>query len=259
MKIVMRLILLLAASLLVAACSPARTGVSGNALTTNLSPGIAIEPQSPLQLVDSGRMWVSPKTNLLPGAATASYDYALFADPSIAPSSAFAYGAIIRLENKDRWEFVPQGKTLPDSFGGREKITDAGREGFLYTLHVPSAGDWASELLIANGKSAPEAWVAKRWLFSLDSATRALAEYREPWPAGLDVPDSDILLLHSEQVEFLRAFGQRARAAFRFSPESRAFAGTPPSATWAASPVHPDVSRLAGDVLAVEHGGDDYE
>jgi len=248
-----------AASLLVAACSPARTGVVNSTLTTNQRPAISIEPQPPLRLADSGRVWVSPKTNLLPGAATASFDYALYTDPAVSTASVMAYGAIIRLEDRDRWMFSPQGKALPGSFGVGKKIEGMGREGSLYTLHVPSAGDWASELLTANGKPVPEAWIAKRWLFSLDSELRGLAEYREPWPADLDVPTSDIMLLRPEHADFLREFDRRAYAAFRLGPESHEFFSPPPSAIWIASPIHPDVARLAGEILAIENSGSDYE
>jgi hypothetical protein len=259
MKISTRLMMVFAASLLVAACSPARTGVVNSTLTTNQRPAISIEPQAPLRLADSGRVWVSPRTDVVPGMATASFDYAVYTDPAASASSVLAYAAIIRLEDRDRWMFAPQGKALPGSFGNGKKFQEVCREGFLYTLHVPGAGDWVSELLTANGKAVPEAWIAKRWVFSLDSELRGLAEYREPWPADFDVPALDIVLLRPEHADFLREFDSRAQAAFGFSPESQEFSGPPPSAAWTAAPVHPDVARLVGEVLAVDNSGNDYE
>ena len=259
MKNTIRLFTLIAAMSLVVACSPARTGVVNNTLSTNQRPSISITPQSPLQLADSGRVWVSPKTDLTPGMTTASFDYAVYANPSDSDPVVMAYGAIIRLENPEAWHFVPQGKTLPDSFGPREKLVGVGREGFLYTLYVPHSGDWASELLVANGKNVPEAWIAKRWLFSLESGVRALAEYREPWPADLSVPASDIMLIGDANRAFLREFDRRAESAFILTPDAQEFSAPPASALWRSSPIPPDVARLAGEVLQNDRSGGEYD
>ena len=253
-----RLFGIFAASLLLAACSPARTGVVNGTLSTNLRPAISITANAPFTVADSGRIWVSPKTDMVLGALNASFDYAVFTDASVSPAAKFAYAAIIRLDDVEHWNFVPQGKTLPGSFGARKKVEPASREGAMYTLHVPSAGDWASELLVTNGTATPEAWIAKRWLFSLDSGFRALAEYREPWPADFEVPDADIILLRDAQADFLRAFERRAVAAFTFEPALGEFTAAPPASAWQNAPLHPDVAKLAGEIIYVDHSADDY-
>lgn len=257
MKPYARIVVLVAASALLAACSPARTGVVNGTLTTNLRPAISISANAPLALADSGRVWVSPKTHEVLGAATASFDYAVYTDSSASPAAKFAYAAIIRLEDMKDWNFVPQGKSLPGSFSAKKKVDPQSREGTLYTLHVPSAGDWASEFLAVNGIPVPGAWIAKRWVFSLDTGFRALAEYREPWPADLEIPDSDIILLRDSQAEFLREFERRAIASFAFDPAAGDFAAAPPAAAWKQSPVLPDVAKLAGEIIYNDRSGRD--
>ncbi|MCC8193469.1 MAG: DUF4851 domain-containing protein [Deltaproteobacteria bacterium] len=259
MKTCARILSVFFAGLLLAGCSPARTGVVDNALTTNRRPAVSIKAAAPFSLADCGRVWVAPKTDLFPGAANASFDYALYTDDTASPVSKMAYAAIIRLENPEDWNFVPQGKTVPGSFGARKKVESVDREGFIYTVHVPSAGDWASELLATNGRAVPEAWIAKRWLFSLDSGARGLAEYREPWPADLDVPESDIMLLRASHADFLREFERRAFAAFIFGSEPGDFPSPPPASKWLAAPVLPDVTRLAGPIISVDRSADNID
>lgn len=251
MKAYTRVMTIVAASLLLAACNGAKTGVlPDGTLSTNLRPAISIKANAPFVLADAGRLWVSPKTDVLPGSTTASFDYAVYADPSSSSASSFAYAAILKLSDNESWEFVPQGNGLPGIFGGR-KGEAAVSNGYIYTLHVPASRDWASEFLAANGVAVPEAWVAKRWLFSLDKDVRALAEYREPWPDGLDAPNgSDLILLGEGQAAFLRDFDRRAVSSFSFAPESDAFEGVSPRVSaWKKAPVLPDIARLMGDVI----------
>lgn len=258
MKIFCRTLAVTVASLAVLSCSGAKTGVTpAGVLTTNQRPAMAITVNAPMTLLDGGRLWVSPKTDMLPGAADATFDYGLYAVPGTSPAAAFAYAAIIRLNDRENWEFVPQGPTLPGSFGSRRAAS--GVDGYSYTVHVSSQGDWAAELLAANGVSVPEAWIAKRWLFSLDRDLRALAEYREPWPADLDVPDSDLVLLREKHAAFLRAFDSRAAAVFSFSAGPGDFDGASPRVSaWNRAPVLPAVSKLAGDVIRRENNWDNY-
>lgn len=253
MKPYARIFAVFFASLLFAACSAGRTGVVGGVLTTNQRPAISIAVKAPFTLADCGRVWASPRTMEVPGSVTASFDYAVYTDGTVSPAAKIAYAAIIRLEDAERWNFVPQGNTLPGSFGVRQGAGPVDRAGALYTLHVPAAGDWASELLAANGTAVPHAWIAKRWLFSLDKGTRAMAEYREPWPADLDVPQTDLMLLSASNAEFLKAFETRALAVFSFDTAVGDFSGPAPTSGWHASPVPPDVKNLSGDVISTEN------
>lgn len=257
MKTYTRMAAILAASVLLAACGGQKTGVLNNTLTTNLKPAITITAHAPFAMMDAGRVWAAPKTDVTPGMADTSFDYAVYASPSVPVSTAFAYAAIIRLDAGDKWEFVPKGNRIQGSFGARKKVAPANRDGAVYTLHVPSEGDWASALLTENGHAVPEAWIAKRWMFSLDSSSRAVAEYREPWPAGLDVPEDDIMLLRESHAVFLQEFETRAFAAFSFDTSVGDFGETSPQvSSWKKSPVPPNVERLAGDVIQVDHSMD---
>ncbi|MDR3073937.1 MAG: hypothetical protein LBV01_04325, partial [Deltaproteobacteria bacterium] len=107
-----------------------------------------------------------------------------------------------------------------------------------------------------------EAWLAKRWIFSLTNDARAMAEYREPWPDGLEIPESEVMLLHDAQAEFLRAFERRALAAFSFGGERGEFSGAPKAKpSWNVPESLPDVEKLVGEVLRRQDGRDtaDYD
>lgn len=268
MKTLFHLLAVFSASLLLAACSPARTGVVNGTLTTNVRPAVSISANAPFVLADSGRLWLSPVTNAVPGLADASFDYAVYTDPSVSPASRFAYAAIIRLQDMETWNFTPQ-RSLPGAFGAKQRTARIAHGGFMYTLHVPSGhadaalgGDWASDLLAANGVTPPSAWIAKRWVYDVDRGARAIAEYREPWPADLDVPEEDLLLVGSEDLEFLRDFERRALAAFSMTADIGDFPGIPETRTaWKRPASLPDAVRLAGDIVyAVSHdAGTDYD
>lgn len=248
------------ASLFLAACTGAKTGVlPDGALTTNQRPAISIKANAPFALVDAGRVWASPKTDMLPGSTNASFDYAVYAEPASSPASAFAYAAILKLTDNENWEFMPQSNNLPGVFGGRKG--EAGmRSGYSYTLHVPASDDWASELLAANGVAVPQAWIGKRWLFSLDTDVRALAEYREPWPAGLAMPEgADVVLLDEGQAAFLRDFERRAVAVFSFTPAPGDFKSAAPRVSaWNKAPVLPNIEKLMGDIIHKDNGNTVY-
>lgn len=261
MKQYTRMITIVAASLLLAACAGAKTGVlPDGTLATNLRPAISIKAKAPFTLADAGRIWVSPKTDVLPGSTNASFDYAVYANPASSPAAAFAYAGILKLTDNESWEFVPQGNRLPGVFGARKGEASV-HSGFMYTLHVPAPNDWASELLAANGVAVPEAWIAKRWLFSLDKDVRALAEYREPWPEGLDIPESsDVMLLGESQATFLRDFERRALAAFSFSTTPGDFGNAvPPVSAWKKPQVLFNVEKLMGDVIHKDVGNGIYD
>lgn len=256
MKQYIRIITFVAAVLLLSACTGAKTGVlPDGTLSTNLRPSISIKANAPFALVDAGRVWASLKTDMTPGATDASFDYAVYANPASSPASAFAYAGILKLSDNESWEFLPQGNGLPGIFGARKGEASM-RSGFIYTLHVPAPNDWASELLAANGVTVPEAWIAKRWLFSLDNDVRAMAEYREPWPDGLDAPEAaDVTLLGESQAAFLREFERRALAAFTFSTAPGDFGNAaPPASTWKKAPVLFNVEKLMGDVIHKDNG-----
>lgn len=241
----------------ISACSPARTGVIDGTLTTTYRPGLAVRAETPLTLASSGRVWALIKGDDITALSSAMFDYALYADPAVSPVEKFAYAAFIRLEDNRGWMFLPQGHGLPGQFGAVKPVLPEGREGKMYTLHVPAAKDWASEMLRENGHTPPEAWLVKRWIFSLDSDARAMAEYREPWPEYLEASSSDIMPLRDSHADYLRNFEKRAVAAFTFDATTGDFGGVAqPAPGWKTPRVDPAVSRLVGDVIRITHGND---
>lgn len=249
-----RVLFLVGFSFLLGSCSAARTGVIDGTLTTNLRPAISIAANAPFALAGSGRVWAYPFSKEMARGIAASFDFAVYTDKSVSPADRFAYAAIIRLDDDANWVFVPQGHGLPGMFAGRKRVEPASREGSLYSLHVNSRGDWASELLQANGTETPEAWLAKRWVFSLDKGVRAMAEYREPWPQDLDVPGSGIMPLRDPQAEFLRDFERRALEAFTFGTEFGDFSGVAQAGqAWIMPRSGPDIEKLVGEVMRVMH------
>lgn len=246
------------ACLALAACSSARTGVVNGALTTNIRPAVSVTAEKPFVLTDSGRIWVQPRTDQMSITANASFDYAVYADPAAASNARLAYAAVIRLEDRDKWAFFPDPGNLSGSFGSVKTPGLVSREGAVYTLGVPARGDWASDLVTANGFPAPESWLARRWVFMPDTDIRVMAEYREPWPAGLEAPVKDIMLLRDSDAEYLRAFEKRSDAVFAFSAELGDFSGAPATAPrWKLPRLDPDVPKLAGEIMFLENSGGD--
>lgn len=250
-------IFFLTLSLLVA-CSPARTGVVDGTLTTNMRPAMEISANTPFVLADSGRVWTQPRTDMMTPVANASFDYAVYTDPAVSPAQRMAYAAIIRLEDRTHWMFLPQGASLPGAFGGRKASPLLGREGDVQNLCVVSEGDWTSDLLTANGTTPPAMWLAKRWVFALDQEVRAMAEYREPWPEGLEKPEVNIALLRDKDAQYIRAFEQRALEVFNFTADSGCFSSSPPLVgKWVVPRKSPDVATLAGEIKYLENGNGD--
>ena len=259
MNSVLRYIVLVLAALSLFACSPARTGVVDGALTTNLTPGMSVRANAPLAMADNGRIWISQKNpDDFMNEALVAFDYAVYTEPGISPADRFAYAAIIHLEDPKSWTFVPQGAALPGSFGGIQPFGPASYGGTMHTLCVAGTGDWASDLLAANGANPPEFWLAKRWVFNLNNEGRVLAEYREPWPSILEKPGKEVPLWQEKSIAYLRDFEQRATGAFSISAAQGAFSEKPLSGRWQKAQVRPDVVRLVGDIhRQYNDGGED--
>ncbi|GHV54102.1 hypothetical protein FACS1894206_06150 [Deltaproteobacteria bacterium] len=249
--------LLLAASLL-AACSPARTGVIDGRLTTNLKPAIGIKAGAPFAVAANGRLWVNQHGQEITADVLVSVDYAFYTDKAVSPSSCFAYAAIMRLDSAPYWVFVPQGHPLRGMFGVRKKLDPPVREGSVYSLRVAGADDWASNVLLANGHEAPEAWLAKRWVFSVSDGVRAMAEYREPWPKDMTVPEGNTGLVGDREIAYLRDFDNRANV-FRFDAERGDFSEVKASvgqSAWKMPETVLDVEKIVGEVIQSRPGGD---
>jgi len=201
---------LLLAACLFTACTPARTGIIGNTLTTNVKPAISITGQNGLTIQAHGRMRPNSGTTTTATTADLTFDYAVFTDANNA--GRFAYAAIVRIDNDKQWNFQPQ-VTFDNAF----IVTSSAKGGFEWSmqmLRVASDKDWASEVWTDMGGDTPEFWLVQRWVAHCNSTTRAVMEYREPWPEGLSLMTSKTLILSDTAATILQHFTDRADAAF---------------------------------------------
>lgn len=205
---------LLLAACLITACTPARTGVIGNTLTTNVKPEISITGQAPLLLQSSGRLRPNSGMTTTSDSVGFTFDYAFFTDNNA--EERFAYAAIVRIDNAG-WLFHP-----PARFDGAFALNDRNLGDFHWTvqlLRVAGDNDWASGVWEDASKGGvttgtPKFWLAKRWVAHLDDTARAVMEYREPWPDVLRMLNETMPLLSDSAAAFLQQFEVRADSAF---------------------------------------------
>ena len=253
MSLFSRCCILAAITVLLGACSPARTGVSGSTLTMNTTPGIRITAAAPFSPTDHGSLWVTPRTDSMTDSPLASFTYAVYANS--AQPDAVAYAAIVTLSDAVNWGFTPQPQKLPFSFGPLHPVAEHGLFGSVQNLCIPASSDWASEFLQAKGAKTPGAWLAQRWVYDLGQGIRAIAEYREPKPDWLDASSRDILLVDEKDLTALREFQKRATVVFTASPLSGDNIIQP---VLVERPI-PDVATLAGEITRTDRGGDSLD
>ncbi len=244
----LRISILAAALALLAACSPVRTGVTGNTLTTNASPSASVTANAPFALAGHGRLWVTPASDAMGNSTSASFDYAIYTDAATPPARGFAYAAIIRLTDKENWFFEPQTWKLPGALYMRSESGPIGLAWTTQVLSVPSAyDDWISDLWRTNKQDVPETWIAKRWIASMDDGMRVLVEYREAWPQCAEEFTPGLPLTSKEDM-CLRDFGKRADAVFTVAPGATDLGAAAPPAGLALPQSLPDLGRLVGKV-----------
>lgn len=240
------------AACLLAACTPARTGVIGNTLTTNIKPHISITAQGQLHVLAHGKITPYAETDRMGAKAGVSFDYALFADDNATASPeapCFAYAAIVRLAQPNMWRFHPPVPAQNVLFSGSTTM-----DGIVFlhqVLHIPSHNDWASDVWTVNGQQSPTCWIIKRWTAHLGDDARAIMEYREPWKGEAPVSAS-IGAMGNNAGETLQAFVSRADAAFSVNRKGGDFSvgNTPPASKLALPEKDPDIARLFGAIAA---------
>ncbi len=237
---------------LAAGCSPARTGVAGNTLSTNTKPPISITAKAPLRLMASGSLAVSiPNDKETLSSAVISFPYAVFGEGDASgPVTRHAHAILAKLEDSQNWSFQPDTVWKPRN----ASITSSkGPDGYTWTtqlLLVPSQGDWFSDLWVANGRSVPKIWLAKRWSALLDDTTKAIYEYREPCAGCLPEDALAFPLLDADSAARLKEFSNRA-AAFTTSAQNTPLTDTAPEQTLRARPEKlPNAGKLVGEALA---------
>ena len=249
-KTSLHLAMLFTATLLLAACSPARTGLSGSTLGMNTNPGIAVSVSPTCIPTENGRLWASATTDDLVNSPLISFSYVFYRDAD--RPEAVLYTAIATLQDVGTWNFVPQPSRIPHTFGPVTRIADASLFGTVRNLCIPADSDWASLTMAEQGKNMPKEWLARRWVYSLDESTRAMAEYREPKPDWLETGSKGILLISEKNSDYLREFEKRANAAFSFAKTHTGSNEGLPSMN---GPI-PDVADLAGEIIKVSRSDD---
>lgn len=243
---------LLLAACLITACTPARTGVIGNTLTTNIKPEISITGLSPLILRASGRLRPNSGMASTTDSADFTVDYAVFTDKDA--DTRFAYAAIVRIDNEGRWFFHP-----PAPFDEAFAVSDRMIGGFSWStqmLRLSSGKDWASgvrEDLEGVSSGTPEFWLAKRWVAHLTDTARAVMEYREPWPEAVQVMGTNTVVLSDSAAAFLQQFDARADAAFLVEKKRGEFDKNTPQPKTAKPRIPVNVAAMAGTVM--DRGG----
>ena len=236
---------LLLAACLLTACTPARTGIIGNTLTTNVKPGISITGQSGLTVESHGRMRPRSAATTTTAIADFTVDYAFFTDADDA--GRFAYAAIVRIDAEKQWYFQP-----PRPFDEAFQVSDSTEGGFHWSaqlLRVASDKDWANGLWMDMGGDSPTHWLAKRWVTHLNDTTRAIMEYREPWPEGMNTLPTNTLLLTESAAATLQAFIARADAAFLAEKKLGEFNKSEQPAKATTPRVPMDIARMAGTII----------
>ncbi len=258
----LRLTFLIAILAFAAACSPIRTGVTGNTLTSNAAPAVSVTANPPLTMAGHGRLWITPEGDVMGSTALASFDYAIYADTASGPVPRFAYAAIARLTDRDNWHFEPQSWKQAGALSmHRAEIAPVGLAWTAQTLLVPSANDWPSDVWRTNKRDVPETWLVKRWIASLDDDMRLVAEYREALPQCLEAVSPDLVLMSGKESDCLSAFNQRAEKVFSVRPEATDLNAAPAPASNLALPASaPNTANLMGKVQRVDKGdGGSYE
>jgi hypothetical protein len=240
---------LLLAACLLTACTPARTGVIGNTLTTNVKPAISITGQSGLTIQTHGRMRPNSGTTTTSTTADLTLDYAVFTDAT--DVKRFAYAAIVRIDNEKQWNFQP-----PTAFDDAFIVSDSAQGGFQWSmqlLRVASDKDWASGVWADTGRDVPEFWLVKRWVAHCNSTTRAIMEYREPWPEGLSLMASKTLILSDSAAALLQNFTARADAAFLVEKKSGEFDTNTPQSKATTPRIPMNIPKTVGTIIDLQN------
>lgn len=249
--------LLFSLSLVVAACSPSRTGMNGNTLTTNARPYVSMTANAPLALQGTGRLWISGEVTSKLSTPLVSLDYALFSDNASGPVTNSAHIFLAKIQDSTAWYFTPDSWPLCGIVAsgltlGADVLPWPSR-----IIKTPAAGDWISEMWRANGRNVPEYWIVKRWAAILDSDTKAIMEYREPWPDCLEEYLPGSIMFSGDNGQCLHHFLKRSAEAFSVGFEPAAFPngsslppGLKPSGTM------PATKNLIGEISRYAAGGD---
>lgn len=250
MKRAIPLFFILALALaMLSGCSPARTGLTGNTLSTNTRPAISITANEPLQPMASGRLWITMANNRdMLRSSTAAFNYAVFSEPNGSGLvTRHAHATLTQLNDDMNWRFQPDTWRESNAFTFSRNSALEGYRWTMQTLRVPSRGDWFSDLWVANGREVPEVWLAKRWGALLNNSNKAVLEYREPWPDCLEAVDMDLLIISGDGAACLSGFNSRAANAFTTAAENAPLSDTPPASVLTIMPAgSPDSLRLVG-------------
>lgn len=163
----------------------------------------------------------------------------------------FAYAAIIRITNDKFWRFQPP--TPFDEAFNDVRITGGGISWSEQLLQSSSKGDWASGLWEDMGGEVPEFWLVRRRVTHLDDTTRAVIDYREPWPEAIRSILGGTLIVTDEGDKALQEFLARADAAFLVEKKTGEFTADAPKTEVKKPRIPLKSASLVGNVIQVHN------
>ena len=225
-------------------CTPAMSGISGTSLTRTAYPRLTMTANPPLILQGYGNQWVSLPTEVLGIDPSGVMDYAVYGEGREGPINRHGHVMVVR-PNSTAWYFQPEGSRTHGTVAtGRKVVGD-----YTWTaqvLRVNGATDWFSAMWAESGREIPEFWIARRLSGTPESATRVVAEYREPWPECLDPETENLLLVRRSCLE---DFFKRADEAFTLDMHALEVIEAPAVASELRKPdFAPNMLRLAGEL-----------
>lgn len=168
------------ALLLLPGCAPRQIGASAHGFYGTGLASFAVDVAPPFKPVATGKLSARAASDVSL-AATTRFTYALFAETETGPVNRHAHVAFGELPRESwRWEMETWGKPEGLLY---TSMRSGGKNWTIQMFPVTAAGDWFSDLWLANGREIPEFWLAKRWSATPEGEMRILAEYREPAPA----------------------------------------------------------------------------
>ena len=175
----MHLVAIIACLLALSSCSPRQQGASSRGFYASGRPNFSITVTEPLSLAHTGFLTaeVPADVRMYPRG---SFRFAVFDDAGQGSVNRHAHMILSELPRLD-WQWELETWAAPEALS-YEKVRKAGKNWTVQILTVSSSKDWFSSLWQDNGRSVPEAWLAKRWSATPDTNVRIVAEYREPAP-----------------------------------------------------------------------------
>ncbi|MCL1915470.1 MAG: DUF4851 domain-containing protein [Desulfovibrionaceae bacterium] len=180
-------------ALLLAACSPAYTGLDGSIMYTNTNPDVAVVPNTGLMPMQSGVIYVNldSDSNLRPRTRV---NYVIYGDDDSAQVKRHAHVLFTEIIDRHQFQFMPETFSERNELGVKT-VKIEGRSWTEHQRYENFEGDWFTRWWTMNDRNAPKTWIGKRWSRNEDPYTRTIVEYREPLPACASIEENQIMFI----------------------------------------------------------------